>query len=170
MVRLFKKYAGEYDFNYLMISAQAYQESGLDQNKRSPSGAIGVMQVLPTTAKDPNVNIPDIQKLENNIHAGTKYLRFIIDRYYEDEPMNDLNKLLFGFAAYNAGPSKINALRRKAGAMGLDPNVWFYYVEIVAAKSIGRETVQYVSNIYKYYISYQMVHLQAEKKQAGMVN
>ena len=167
MVKLFKKYAGEYGFNYLMISAQAYQESGLDHNKRSPAGAVGVMQILPTTAKDPNINIPDIEKLENNIHAGTKYLRFIIDRYYKDEPMDEVNKMLFAFASYNAGPARINKLRKKASAMGLDPNVWLYNVEIAAAKSIGRETVQYVSNIYKYYICYQMVLMQAEKKQAS---
>jgi len=164
-VRLFKKYAGEYDFNYLMIVAQAYQESGLDHSKRSPAGAVGVMQLLPTTAKDPNVNIANIEKLENNIHAGTKYLRFIIDRYFKDEPMDDVNKLLFAFASYNAGPARVKELRKKAAAMGLDPNVWFNNVEIVAAKSIGRETVQYVRNIYKYYISYQMVLMQAEKKE-----
>jgi membrane-bound lytic murein transglycosylase MltF len=169
MVQLFKKYAGEYGFNYLMIGALAYQESGLDQSKRSPSGAVGVMQVLPTTAKDPNINIPDIEKLGNNIHAGTKYLRFIVDRYYKDEPMDEVNKMLFAFASYNAGPAKINELRKKASNMGLDPNVWFNNVEIAAAKSIGRETVQYVSNIYKYYISYQMVFKQAEKK-AGRQN
>ena len=164
MVQLFKKYAGEYDFNYLMIGAQAYQESGLDHSKRSHAGAIGVMQVLPSTAADPNVNIANIEKLENNIHAGMKYLRFIIDRYYKDEPMDDVNKLLFAFASYNAGPARVKELRTKAAAMGLDPNVWFRNVEIVAAKSIGRETVQYVSNIYKYYIAYQMVFIQAEKK------
>ena len=164
-VQLFKKYAGEYYFNYLMIVAQAYQESGLDHSKRSPAGAVGVMQLLPTTAKDPNVNIANIEKLENNIHAGTKYLRFIIDRYFKDEPMDDVNKLLFAFASYNAGPARVKELRKKAAAMGLDPNVWFNNVEIVAAKSIGRETVQYVRNIYKYYISYQMVLIQAEKKQ-----
>jgi membrane-bound lytic murein transglycosylase MltF len=170
MVNLFKKYAGEYGFNYLMISAQAYQESGLDHSKRSPSGAVGVMQLLPTTAKDPNINIPDIEKLENNIHAGTKYLRFIIDRYYKDEPMDEVNKMLFAFASYNAGPARINELRKKTSAMGLDPNVWFNNVEVAAAKSIGRETVQYVSNIYKYYISYQMILVQAEKKQISQVN
>jgi len=164
MVQLFKTYAGEYGFNYLMISALAYQESGLDHSKRSPSGAVGVMQLLPTTAKDPNVNIPDIEKLENNINAGTKYLRFIFDRYYKNEPMDEVNKMLFSFASYNAGPAKITELRKKAITMGLDPNVWFYNVEIAAAKTIGRETVQYVSNIYKYYISYQMVFKQAEKK------
>jgi membrane-bound lytic murein transglycosylase MltF len=165
MVQLFKKYAGEYDFNFLMIGAQAYQESGLDNSKRSHAGAVGVMQLLPTTAAGPNVNIANIEKLENNIHAGTKYLRFIIDRYYKDEPMDDVNKLLFAFASYNAGPARIKGLRKKAAAMVLDPNVWFRNVEIVAAKSIGRETVQYVSNIYKYYITYQMVLKQIDKKQ-----
>ena len=170
MVQLFKKYAAEYGFDYLMIGALAYQESGLNQNKRSSSGAVGVMQILPATAKDPNVNIPDIEKLENNIHAGTKYLRFIIDRYYEDEPMDEVNKMLFAFASYNAGPAKINELRKKASAKGLDPNLWFNNVEVAAAKSIGRETVQYVSNIYKYFIAYQMVLRQAEKKQKSKVN
>jgi membrane-bound lytic murein transglycosylase MltF len=165
MVELFKKYAREYDFDYLMLGAQAYQESGLDHSKRSPSGAVGVMQVLPSTAADPNIDIADIEKLENNIHAGTKYLRFIIDRYYKDEPMDDVNKLLFAFASYNAGPAKVANLRKRTAAMGLDPNVWFRNVEIAAAKSIGRETVQYVGNIYKYYISYQMLAKQYEKKQ-----
>jgi membrane-bound lytic murein transglycosylase MltF len=170
MVQLFKKYAGKYGFNYLMIGALAYQESGLNQSKRSPSGAVGVMQMLPSTAKDPNINIPDIEKLENNINAGTKYLRFIFDRYYKDEPMDEVNKMLFAFASYNAGPAKINELRKNASAMGFDPNVWFNNVEIAAAKSIGRETVQYVSNIYKYYIAYQMIRMQAEKKQKSKVN
>ena len=164
MVQLFKQYAAKYDFNYLMVIAQAYQESGLDHSKHSPAGAIGVMQLLPTTASDPNVNITGIEKLENNIHAGTKYLRFIIDRYYKDEKMDDVNKLLFAFASYNAGPAKINKLRKETKALGLDPNVWFQNVEIAAAKSIGRETVQYVRNIYKYYITYQMAAKRAEDK------
>jgi membrane-bound lytic murein transglycosylase MltF len=165
MVQLFKKYADRYDFDYLMITAQAYQESGLNHSKRSPAGAIGIMQLLPTTAADPNVNIAEIEKLENNIHAGTKYLRFIINQYYKDEPMDNVNKMLFAFASYNAGPAKVNRLRKKTAAMGLDPNVWFHNVEIAAAEVIGRETVQYVSNIYKYYIAYRMVTKQRERKQ-----
>ena len=147
-----KKYAGQYDFDYLMVGAQAYQESGLDQSKRSPAGAIGVMQLLPSTAADPNVGIPDIEKLDKNIHAGTKYLRFIVDRYFNDEQMDDVNKLLFAFASYNAGPARVSSLQTKAAKMGLNPNIWFQNVEVAAAKEIGRETVQYVSNIYKYYI------------------
>ena len=168
MVDLFKRYAEQYDFDYLMMAAQAYQESGLDQSTKSHAGAVGVMQLLPSTAADRNVNISEIQKLENNIHAGTKYMRFIIDRYYKDEPMDDVNKMLFAFASYNAGPAKVNKLRRKAAAMGLDPNLWFHNVEVAAAKVIGRETVQYVSNIYKYYLAYRMVTKQSERKQKLM--
>ena len=140
-----------------MIIAQAYQESQIDQSKKSPDGAIGVMQVLPSTAADKNVNIPDIYELENNIHAGTKYLRFISDRYFADDGIDQQNRLLLSFAAYNAGPLKINRLRKEAEEQGLDPNKWFQNVELVAAKRIGRETVQYVSNIYKYWIAYSMV-------------
>ncbi|MGB5616307.1 MAG: lytic transglycosylase F [Desulfobacterales bacterium] len=168
MVALFEKYAGRYDFDYLMIGAQAFQESGLDHSKRSPAGAIGVMQMLPSTASDPNVGIADIEKLEKNIHAGTKYLRFIVDRYFKDEAMDDTNKILFAFASYNAGPARVISLRDKAAKMGLDPNVWFHNVEVVAGKEIGRETVQYVSNIYKYYIAYRMVFNQLEKKEKLM--
>ena len=164
-VEVFKKYSGKYDFDHLMIAALAYQESGLDQSKRSHRGAVGVMQILPSTAADPNIGIAGIEKLENNIHAGTKYLRFIIDRYYGEEPMNDGNKKLFGLASYNAGPARVRGLRQKAVAMGLDPNLWFYNVEVVAAQEIGRETVQYVGNIYKYYIVYRSVFSQLEKKE-----
>ena len=165
MVALFKEYSDKYEFDYLMIAALAYQESGLDQSKRSRVGAVGVMQILPSTAADPNVGISDIHKLEKNIHAGTKYLRFIIEQYYKNEPMNEENKMLFGFASYNAGPARVRGLRKKASTMGLDSNKWFYNVEIVAAKEIGRETVQYVSNIYKYYTAYRLAFAQLEKKE-----
>jgi membrane-bound lytic murein transglycosylase MltF len=157
MVELFKRYAGQYRFDHLMIAAQAYQESQLDQTKRSQAGAVGVMQVLPKTAKDPVVGIPDITRLDNNIHAGVKYLRFMTDRYFNQPGMDATNRTLFTFAAYNAGPAKVTRLRKQAAQEGLDPNLWFGNVERVAAKVIGRETVQYVSNIYKYYVAYRIV-------------
>jgi membrane-bound lytic murein transglycosylase MltF len=168
-VEFFKRYADRYGFDWLMVAAQAYQESGIDQSKRSPMGAIGVMQVLPSTAADPNVNIPKIEELENNIHAGVKYMRFIMDRYFKGAEMDDLNRNLFAFASYNAGPARISGLRRQAAREGLDPNVWFHNVEVVAAKEIGRETVQYVSNIYKYYVAYRLIvdRLQAKKAVKG---
>jgi membrane-bound lytic murein transglycosylase MltF len=153
-IQFFQKYGKQYEFDSLMIAALAYQESRIDQSKRSPAGAIGVMQVLPSTAKDPNVNIPEIEEIEKNIHAGVKYLRFLRDRYFEKEPMDNLNKMLFSFASYNAGPAKVSSLRKEARKARFDPNIWFRNVEIIAAKRIGRETVQYVSNIYKFYIAY----------------
>ena len=156
-VDLFKKYADEYDFDFLMTTALAYQESMLDHSKRSHVGAIGIMQLMPTTAADKNVGIPDIENLESNIHAGTKYLRFLRDRYFDDPEISRLNQGLFTFAAYNAGPARVAKLRKEASELGLDPNVWFNDVEIVAANRIGRETVQYVSNIFKYYTAYKII-------------
>lgn len=165
-VGFFKRYADRYGFDWLMVAAQAYQESGIDQSKRSPMGAIGVMQVLPSTAADPNVSIPNIEELENNIHAGVKYMRFIMDRYFKDAEIDDLNRNLFAFASYNAGPARISRLRRQAVRNGLDPNIWFHNVEVVAAKEIGRETVQYISNIYKYYVAYRLIVDRLQTKKA----
>jgi membrane-bound lytic murein transglycosylase MltF len=164
MVNLFRKYAAQYDFDALMIAAQGYQESGLDQSKVSPAGAVGVMQIKPSTAADNNVGIPEIHNLENNIHAGTKYLRFIRDRYFSGDDIDEREQTLFSFAAYNAGPARVARLRKKAAEMGLDPNLWFDNVEVAAAKDIGRETVQYVSNIYKYYLAYTRVVAELDKK------
>ena len=164
-IQFFQKYAEVYDIDWLIVAALAYQESRIDQNSRSPAGAIGVMQMLPSTAKDKNVNIDNIEEIENNVHAGVKYLRFIIDQYYANEPMDRLNKELFAFASYNAGPAKVARLRKEAQKLGLDPNVWFRNVEVAAAKSIGRETVQYVSNIYKYYIAYRLIIDQLDLKE-----
>jgi membrane-bound lytic murein transglycosylase MltF len=169
VVDLFKQYADRYDFDYLMTGALAYQESQLDNSKRSQVGAVGIMQILPTTAADKNIGIPDVAKLENNIHAGHKYLRFLQDRYFDDPGIATLDRYLLTFAAYNAGPARVSSLRREAGKRGLDPNVWFQNVEVIAAEKIGRETVQYVGNIYKYYISYKFAREQneARKKAAG---
>jgi membrane-bound lytic murein transglycosylase MltF len=151
---IFKKYAGEYDFDVLMIAAQAYQESLLDQSKKNPSGAVGIMQVIPKYAAASPINIPDVGTAETNIHAGVKMLRNMEDNYFKDPQIDRLNKTLFLFASYNAGPNRIAGLRKKAPGLGLDPNVWFGNVELVAAKEIGQETITYVSNIYKYYIAY----------------
>lgn len=166
LVTLFRTYSDKYDFDYLMMAAVAYQESQLDHAKRSPAGAVGIMQLLPSTAADKNVAIPEIEILENNIHAGIKYLRFLRNRYFSDPAIDALNQNLFTFAAYNAGPAKIRRLRAEAETTGLDPNVWFGNVEVVAARKIGRETVQYVGNIYKYYLAYRLVR---NKQEAGQI-
>ncbi|BFU94052.1 MAG: hypothetical protein NTNFB02_07740 [Nitrospira sp.] len=129
------------------MTAQGYQESPLDQEARSQVGAIGVMQLMPATAAE--MNTGDVTKLEPNIHAGIKYMRFLRDQHFESEPMDARNKILFPFAAYNAGPARVQKPRTEARQRGLDPNVWFNNVEIIAARRIGEETVTYVANIYK---------------------
>jgi membrane-bound lytic murein transglycosylase MltF len=158
LVDLFAKYASTYQFNELMLMAQGYQESQLDQSRRSPRGAVGIMQMLPATAADPAVNITGIDRdAARNIEAGTKYLALLRDKYLADPTINDKNKTLMSFAAYNAGPGNLTKFRRLAAQSGLDPNVWFNNVELAAAKMVGQETVKYVSNIYKYYIAYELV-------------
>lgn len=102
--------------------------------------------------------------LEPNIHAGVKYIRHMIDHYYKDAPMDNLNKTLFAFASYNAGPGRVRGLRKTAEKLGLDPNVWFNNIELVAAQKIGSETVTYVSNIFKYYVAYKLVQEEDEAR------
>ncbi len=157
-VPIFKKYGERYGFDYLAIAAQAYQESRFDPKKRSPKGAVGVMQVMPSTASDPNVKIGNIYRVENNIHAGVKYLAFLRDRYFSDPGISPEDRLAFSWAAYNAGPGAVMRMREKAKKMGLDPNKWFQNVEYAALRIVGREPVRYVANIYKYYIAYKLIH------------
>jgi membrane-bound lytic murein transglycosylase MltF len=155
LVKFFQVYGERYKVDYLLMAAQGYQESQLEQSRKSRVGAIGVMQVMPATGKD--LAVGDITKTEPNIHAGVKYFRFMMDEFYKNEPMDDLNKGLMTLASYNAGPGRIRQLRRETAARGLDPNKWFGNVERVVSERIGRETVTYVSNIYKYYIAYRLV-------------
>jgi membrane-bound lytic murein transglycosylase MltF len=155
LMQLFQKYGDKYDVDWLLMAAQGYQESQLDQSARSPVGAIGVMQVMPETGKE--LGVGDITQAEPNINAGIKYMRFMIDKFFENEPMTELDKALFAFASYNAGPGRVAQLRKEAAKRGLDPNIWFQNVEYVAAIKIGQETVTYVSNIYKYYIAYRLI-------------
>jgi len=162
---IFKRYGDKYGMDWLLMAAQGYQESRLDQSVKSRVGAIGVMQLMPETGKE--MQVGDVREVEANIHAGVKYMRFMMDRYYKDEPMKPLDKALFTFASYNAGPGRMRGLRKLAEARGLDPNVWFNNVERIAAEKIGQETVTYVSNIYKYYIGYKLISEQrAEREKA----
>jgi membrane-bound lytic murein transglycosylase MltF len=165
LTQYFQKYGDKYDVDWLLMAAQGYQESQLNQAAKSPVGAIGVMQVMPATGKD--LNVGDINETEPNINAGIKYMRWMIDNYFGKEPMTNLDKALFAFAAYNCGAGRVSQLRKEAAKRGLDPNVWFHNVEYVAAEKIGAETVTYVSNIYKYYIAYKLImESRAEKAQA----
>lgn len=157
VVGLFQRYGGQYGLDYLLIAAQGYQESHLDQSARSPRGAVGVMQLLPSTAAGAPVNIPDITKLDRNIEAGVKYHRHLIDTWLNDPAIPAQDRMLLAFAAYNAGPGNVNKMRRLAKDMGFDPNRWFANVEVAAGRVTGQETVRYVSNIFKYYVAYKLV-------------
>lgn len=163
MVEIFRKYGERYDVDWLLMAAQGYQESRLNQSVRSHVGAIGVMQVMPATGKE--LQVGDIKKIDPNIHAGVKYMRWMIDHYYGDQPMTPLDKALFSFASYNAGPARIARLRAETQKRGFDPNIWFGNVENLAAEKIGAETVTYVSNIYKYYIAYRLIMDDIARKQ-----
>ncbi|RKZ94560.1 MAG: lytic transglycosylase F, partial [Gammaproteobacteria bacterium] len=153
-IEVFKKYGDQYDIDHYKLIAQGYQESGLNQNRVSHRGAVGMMQLLPSTASDKNVDINDIGKLENNIHAGAKYMNFLRTRYFSDPDILPEDQIFFSWAAYNAGPANVRKMRNLAEKMGLDKNVWFKNVEIAAGRLIGTETVRYVANIYKYYSTY----------------
>ena len=165
LIEFFRKYSDQYQMDYLLMGAQGFQESGLNQDAKSAVGAIGIMQVMPATGAEQKVG--DISETEANIHAGVKYMRFMMDQYFKNEPMDPLNKGLFTFASYNAGPGRIRQLRKEAEKQGLNPNVWFGNVEQVASERIGRETVTYVSNIYKYYIAYRLVFEERQRRETA---
>ena len=171
---IFRKYGAQYQFDYLMVMAQGYQESQLDQTARSQRGAVGVMQLLPSTAADKAIGIPGIdQSADRNVNAGAKYLRLLVNRYLNDPHIDAKNRTLMAFAAYNAGPGNLNKFRKLAEKSGLNPNIWFQNVEVAASHIVGRETVDYVGNIYKYYVAYRLIvqHSQDRKiERAALLN
>lgn len=154
--RWFKKYSRRYKIDWVLAAALAYQESRLDNSVRSAAGAIGLMQLLPSLGKDHRIQINHLERPENNIHAGIKYLALLRDTYFNDPKLKPIERVRFALASYNAGPNRINGLRRRAAKMGYDPNRWFFNVEVVAQRYVGRETVRYVRNIHKYYVAYKL--------------
>lgn len=169
LVDIFRKHAATYSFDYLMLMAQGYQESQLDQSRHSPRGAVGVMQLLPATAAGKEVGITGIAKSEDrNVEAGAKYLHYLAEVYIKEPAVTPRDRQLMAFAAYNAGPGNLRKFRSKAKDMGLNPDVWFGNVENAAAAIVGRETVQYVSNIFKYYVAYSLLMERVEAQRASV--
>jgi membrane-bound lytic murein transglycosylase MltF len=155
LVAVFEKYGKQYHFDPLMLAAQGYQESTLNQQTKSRVGAIGIMQVMPATGS--SLKVGDIRKIEPNIHAGTKYMDQLMTKYFADANFDEQNRTLFAFASYNAGPGNIAKMRTETKKRGLDPDLWFNNVEIITAEKIGLETTTYVRNIFKYYAAYRLV-------------
>lgn len=145
---LFETYGKKYDIDPMLLAAQAFQESRFNPTARSRAGAVGIMQLLPSTARDKNVNIKNFESLEGNIEAGAKYMRFLADHYFGDASISEFNRILFAFAAYNAGPNRVARVRKKAD----NPEVWFDSVEWQVARAAGVEPIRYVKNIYIYYV------------------
>jgi len=168
-IEIFKKYADEYDFNWLLLIAQGYQESKLDQSAVSNAGAVGLMQLLPSTAAGDPINIANIKTAENNVHAGAKYMRYLIDSYFSDPAISPLDRQLLATAAYNAGPNRIQSLRQRAAKEGLDPNRWFNNVELIVASKVGRQPVDYVANIFKYYVAYNRIEERKAQEEAAKI-
>lgn len=154
-VHLFEHYGPRYGFEPLLLLAQGYQESRLDQQAKSAVGAIGVMQLMPATGKE--MRVGDIKVVESNVHAGAKYMDQLVTKYFPDAAFSEANRSLFAFAAYNAGPGRIAQMRKLAQSRGLDPDKWFNNVEIVTAEQVGAEPTTYVRNIYKYYVAYSLL-------------
>jgi len=166
VVDLFRKYGDQYRFDHLLLAAQGYQESQLDQSKRSKVGAIGIMQLMPATGQA--MKVGDVAQAEPNVHAGAKYMDQIMETYFGDAELSDENRTLFAFAAYNAGPARVAKLRKLAAEQGYDPNKWFNNVEWVVADKVGQEPVTYVRNIYKYYVSYKLaIETERAKREAA---
>jgi membrane-bound lytic murein transglycosylase MltF len=165
-VEIFRRYAGQYRFDTLLLVAQGYQESRLDQSARSRVGAVGLMQLMPQTGRA--LGVGDIHKADPNVHGGAKYMAQLMDDYFKDAPFDEQNRNLFAFAAYDMGSGAIQSLRRKADAEKLDPNVWFNNVERVAAARVGQEPVRYVRNIYKYYVAYKLIEEADTAKKAAI--
>jgi membrane-bound lytic murein transglycosylase MltF len=164
---LFERYGNKYNFDPLMLAAQGYQESQLNQNAKSHVGAIGVMQLMPQTGEE--MKVGDVHLVEANIHAGTKYMDQLMSTYFRDVQFSEGNRPLFAFASYNCGPGNVAKARKEAEKRGLDPNKWFNNVELVVAEKIGTETTTYVRNIYKYYVAYKLtLDAQAEAEKARL--
>ncbi|MCO4294427.1 transglycosylase SLT domain-containing protein [Solitalea sp. MAHUQ-68] len=161
IMTLFEKYGKQYEFDPLMLAAIGFQESALDQSERSPAGAVGVMQLMPATGA--SMKVGSIYITEHNIHAATKYMNILMTKYFKDARFDEVNRSLFAFASYNAGPYRIADLRKIAIERGLNPNVWLNNVEIIASEKIGLETTTYVRNVLKYYCSYKLMQARREE-------
>jgi membrane-bound lytic murein transglycosylase MltF len=164
-LKVFDKYGQKYNFDPLMLAAQGYQESRLDQNAKSHVGAIGVMQIMPATGAE--LKVGDIHLVEPNIHGGAKYMDRLMSRYFKDAKFSETDRTLIAFACYNAGPGTISRMRKEAARRGLDEDQWFNNVELVTAEKVGVETTTYVRNIFKYYVGYKLTEeIREEQRKA----
>jgi membrane-bound lytic murein transglycosylase MltF len=153
--KLFETHAATYHLDWLLLVSQGFQESRLGADTANRHGAVGIMQIKPESAAE--AGVPDVSDESGNIQGGAAYLRLLMDRYFDDSRFTPTDRQIFAMAAYNAGPTRIRNLRKKAADAGYDPNLWFDNVEIVVAHEVGLEPVNYVANIMKYYVTFTLM-------------
>lgn len=120
-----KHYAGEYDFDWRLIVSQMYQESRFNPKVKSATGAQGLLQVMPRTAKE--MGFQNLADPKTGIHAGVKYLDKSRNRFETDT--DEQERIWFALAAYNAGAGHVNDACRLAAQKGWDSRCWFDHVE-----------------------------------------
>lgn len=151
---IFEKYGNQYHLNPLLLASFGFQETMLNQALISPGGAIGVMQLNAATGDA--MNVGNIHELDSNIHAGAKYLNDLVSDNFKEDGLDNSNRTLFAIASYNLGPKNIEKARNEAARRGFDPNKWFLNVEMTTAALFGMVPMNYVRNVYKYFVVYQL--------------
>jgi membrane-bound lytic murein transglycosylase MltF len=159
----FQREAAAFGLDWLQLMAQGFQESSLNNDARSPYGAVGIMQVLPSTAKW--IGVSNYSEVDGNIHAGAKYMARMIKRYAKEPAVSKENRFFFALASYNAGPGNVSKYRKRAEKLGYDPNIWFGNVERAALRYNNLETVMYVRNIVNYTLAYMTAYEKAMHRQ-----
>ncbi|MGF1511967.1 MAG: transporter substrate-binding domain-containing protein [Myxococcota bacterium] len=161
---LFRKYARRYGLDWRLMAAQSYVESRFDPSATSWTGARGLFQLLPQTAR--SLGFQDTNDPEQGIHAGIKYMARLLSRFDADIPLRE--RIYFALAAFNVGLGHVYDARRLAEQSGKDPSRWFENVEeamLLLAKPEyaqrarhgycrGTEPVAYVRHIQDLYESY----------------
>ena len=138
---IFQKYGAQYHFDGLLLAALGWQESKLDPRARSSGGYVGIMQIMPSTARQ--MGIPDPRPADANVHAAAKYMDALMRQYFSDTHLSNENRRLFALACYNAGGHAVAQYRRTARARGYNPDIWSGNVERVA----NDQTVRYVRSV-----------------------
>jgi membrane-bound lytic murein transglycosylase MltF len=166
LIGIFKKY-GEGDLHavsWLGLAAVAFQESRFDPKLRSRAGAVGLMQIRPETAAE--VGVTGIEDPEKNVQAAARYFDLLAERYFNEPHLDRNDRVAFILAGYNAGPTRIQRLRKEAREHNVDPDRWFGQMETLVLRKVGREPVHYVTNVAKYYLCLSRILLTAEERTA----
>ena len=122
---LIKSLAAEYDFDWRLIAAQINKESHFNPKAESWTGAKGLLQVMPRTALE--MGIGHLEKPENSLRAGLKYMAWIRKQLPENLPVDV--RTWFTLAAYNAGLGHLYDAQHLAEKQGLNPKLWYGQVE-----------------------------------------